>query len=112
MAVRVFCLRRLGKCDPHHGIFRSRDAIRRVCGSLDVRTVGVSFDQHQGRDGEWVMSHLDARLGRGYSAVGAALEQLPPMLALDERDRTARALCAGLAPGTHGTPLPYPWLRF
>jgi two-component system response regulator ChvI len=31
------------------------------------------------------MSQLDARLGRGYSSVGT-LEQLPAMLALDERD--------------------------
>jgi hypothetical protein len=43
------------------------------------------------------MSHLDARLERGYSAVGTTLEQLPAMLALDERDRTARALCVELA---------------
>ena len=44
------------------------------------------------------MSHLDARLERGYSAVGAALEQLPAMLALDERNSTARALCASSWP--------------
>jgi two-component system response regulator ChvI len=37
--------------------------------------------------GEWVMSQLDARLGRGYSSVGS-LERLPALLALDERDRT------------------------
>jgi hypothetical protein len=43
------------------------------------------------------MSHLDARLGRGYSAVGTTLEQLSAMLALDERDSTARALCMELA---------------
>ena len=43
------------------------------------------------------MSHLDARLSRGYSAVGATLEQLPAMLALDERNSTARALYVELA---------------
>src|SRR5260370_20658212 len=52
--------------------------------------------------GEWVMSHLDARLGRGYSAVGATLEQLPAMLALDERNSTARALYVELARATGG----------
>jgi len=42
--------------------------------------------------GDWVMSHLDARLGRrGYSAVGATLEQLPAMPAQDEPDSTAPA---------------------
>jgi hypothetical protein len=48
------------------------------------------------------MSHLDARLSRGYSAVGATLEQLPAMLALDT---TARALCVELARATGGKPL-------
>ncbi len=57
------------------------------------------------------MSHLDARLGRGYSAVGAALEQLPAMLALDERDRTARALCVELARVTDGRPLQWRMVR-
>jgi hypothetical protein len=55
--------------------------------------------------GEWVMSQLDARLGRGYSAVGTTLERLPAMLALDERDSTARALCVELARVTDGRPL-------
>jgi hypothetical protein len=45
------------------------------------------------------MSHLDARLERGYSAVGTTLEQLSAMLALDERDSTARALCVELTAG-------------
>src|SRR5580698_2673952 len=38
---------------------------------LDVRTVGVSFNRRQGGTmGEWVMSQLDARLGRGSSSIG------------------------------------------
>ena len=57
------------------------------------------------------MSHLDARLGRGYSAVGAALEQLPAMLALDERNSTARALCVELARVTRGKPLQWQMVR-
>jgi hypothetical protein len=61
--------------------------------------------------GEWVMSHLDARLGRGYSAVGATLEQLPAMLALDERNSTARALCVELARATGGKPLQWRMVR-
>jgi hypothetical protein len=43
------------------------------------------------------MSHLDVRFERRYSAVGTTLGQLSAMLALDERDRTARALCVELA---------------
>ena len=49
------------------------------------------------------MSHLDARLERGYSAVGTTLERLAAMLALDERDSTARALCVELARTTGGS---------
>ncbi len=37
------------------------------------------------------MSQLDARLGRGYSAVGTTLKRLPEKLAQDERDSTAPA---------------------
>ena len=61
--------------------------------------------------GEWVMSHLDARLGRGYSAVGATLEQLPAMLALDERNSAARALCVELARATGGKSLQWRMVR-
>ena len=61
--------------------------------------------------GEWVMSHLDARLGRGYSAVGGTLEQLPAMLALDERNSTARALCVELARATGGNSLQWRMVR-
>jgi hypothetical protein len=50
------------------------------------------------------MSHLDARLGRGYSAVGTTLEQLSAMLALDERESTAHALCIELARATGSKP--------
>jgi hypothetical protein len=57
------------------------------------------------------MSHLDARLGRGYSTVGATLEQLPAMLALAERNSTARALCAELARATGGKPLQWRMVR-
>jgi hypothetical protein len=53
---------------------------------LDVRTVGVSFISVRVDLGEWLMSHLGVRLGRGYSVVGTTLEQLSAMLALDERD--------------------------
>jgi hypothetical protein len=61
--------------------------------------------------GEWVMSQLDTRLGRGYSAVGTTLEQLPAMLALDERRSTARALCVELARVTDGRPLQWQMVR-
>jgi hypothetical protein len=61
--------------------------------------------------GEWVMSHLDARLGRGYSAVGATLEQLPAMLALDERNSAARALYVELARATGGKSLQWRMVR-
>jgi len=64
---------------------------------LDVRTVGVSFTSVRADLGVWVMSQLDARLGRRYPGVGTTLERLPAMLALDERDSTARALCVELA---------------
>ena len=37
------------------------------------------------------MNQLDARLGRGYSAVGTTLKRLPEKLAQDERDSTAPA---------------------
>jgi hypothetical protein len=57
------------------------------------------------------MSHLDAGLGRGYSPVGAALEQLLAMLALDERNSTARALCVELARVTRGKPLQWRMVR-
>lgn len=57
------------------------------------------------------MSHLDARLGRGYSAVGATLEQLPAMLALDERNSAARALCVELARATGGKSLQWRMVR-
>ena len=56
------------------------------------------------------MSHLDAGFGRGYSAVGAAPEQLLAMLALHERDSTARALCVELAP-TGGKPSQWRMVR-
>ena len=46
------------------------------------------------------MSHHEAALGRGYSAVGAAPEQLLAMLALDERNSTVRAMCVELARAT------------
>jgi hypothetical protein len=52
------------------------------------------------------MSHLDARLGRGYSAV-----ETPAMLALDERDSTARALCRKLALMTDGKPSQWRMVR-
>ena len=49
----------------------------RVWEGLDVRTVGVSFNSVRVEQlGEWVMSQLDARLGRGYSSVGV-LDRLP-----------------------------------
>ena len=76
---------------------------------LDVRTVGVSFTSIKEQMGEWVMSHLDARLGRGYSAVGATLEQLPAMLAL--WNSTARALCVELARATGGKPMQWRMVR-
>jgi hypothetical protein len=57
------------------------------------------------------MSQLDARRGRGYSAVGTTLEQLPAMLALDERRSTARALCVELARVTDGRPLQWRMVR-
>ena len=56
-------------------------------------------------------SHLDARLGRGYFAVSATLEQSPAMLALDERNSTARALCVELAGATGGKPLQWRMVR-
>ena len=49
------------------------------------------------------MSQLAARLGRRYSAVEATLQQLPAMLAPDERNSTARALCVELARTTGGS---------
>src|SRR3979411_968434 len=57
--------------------------------ALDARTVGVPFDQHQRRNraGAWVMSQLDARLGRGSSSAGGQ-NGLPAMLALHEPDST------------------------
>jgi hypothetical protein len=61
--------------------------------------------------GEWVMSQLAARLGRGYSAVGATLQQLPAMLTLDERNSTARALCVELARATADKPLQWRMVR-
>ena len=57
------------------------------------------------------MSHLDTRLSRGYPAVGAILEQLPAMLALDERNSTARALYVELARATGGKPLQWRMVR-
>jgi hypothetical protein len=57
------------------------------------------------------MSHLDARLERGYSAVGTTMEQLSAMLALDERDSTARALCVELVCVTDGRPLQWRMVR-
>jgi hypothetical protein len=57
------------------------------------------------------MSHLDARLRRGYSAVGAPLKQLPAMLPLDERRVTGRALCVELARATGGMPLQWRMVR-
>jgi hypothetical protein len=57
------------------------------------------------------MSRLDARRGSGYSAVGRTLEQLPAMLALDERRSTARALCVELARVTDGRPLQWQMVR-
>src|SRR5260370_33056421 len=56
------------------------------------------------------MSQLDARLGRGYSSVGV-LDRLPAMLALDERDGMARALCVDLARVTDGRPLQWRMVR-
>jgi hypothetical protein len=47
--------------------------------------------------GEWVMNHLDARLGCGYSAV-----KTPALLAMVSRESTARALCVELAFATGG----------
>src|SRR5450631_2863547 len=55
--------------------------------------------------GEWVMSQL------GYSAVGTTLDRLPVMLAPDERDSTARALCVELARVTDGRPLKWRMVR-
>jgi hypothetical protein len=52
------------------------------------------------------MSHLDARLGRGYSAV-----ETPAMLALDERESTACALCIELARATGSKPLQWRMVR-
>ena len=57
------------------------------------------------------MSHLHAGLGHGYSAIGATLEQLPAMLALDERNSTARALYVELARATGGKPLQWRMVR-
>jgi hypothetical protein len=57
------------------------------------------------------MSQLDTRLERGYSAVGTTLEQLPAILALDERRSTARALCVELARVTDGRPLQWRMVR-
>src|SRR5260370_31429843 len=56
------------------------------------------------------MSQLDARLGRGYSSVGV-LDRLPAMLALDERNGMARALCVELARVTDGRPMQWRMVR-
>src|SRR5882672_11486671 len=63
--------------------------------ALDARTVGVPFDRHQRRniEGAWVMSQLDARLGRGYSSA-ESLDRAPGMLAADERDTRPAAPAA------------------
>jgi hypothetical protein len=55
--------------------------------------------------GEWVMSQL------GYSAVGTTFERLPAMLAPDEWDSTARALCVELARETDGRPMQWRMVR-
>jgi len=52
------------------------------------------------------MSHLDARLGRGYSAV-----ETLAMLALGEWESTARALCAELARVAAKRPLHWRMVR-
>jgi hypothetical protein len=57
------------------------------------------------------VSQLDARLGRGYPGVGTTLERLPAMLALDERDSMARALCVELARVRDGRPLQWRMVR-
>jgi hypothetical protein len=57
------------------------------------------------------MSHLEAGLERGYSAVGAVPEQLLAMLALDERNSTVRAMCVELARATGGKPLQWRMVR-
>src|SRR5260370_16266834 len=75
-------------CDPHHIIPQSRCYYPACVEGLDVRTVGVSFASIRVKQlGVWVMSQLDARLGRGYSSVGS-LNQLPTMPAPSEWDGT------------------------
>ena len=57
------------------------------------------------------MSQLVACLERGSSVVGATLQQLSAMLALDERRITARALCVELARVTDGKPSQWRMVR-
>jgi hypothetical protein len=61
--------------------------------------------------GEWVMGHLDARLGRRCSAVSATLDSMPAMQARDEPDDAALALCLELARVTGATPLQWRMVR-
>jgi hypothetical protein len=58
-----------------------------------------------------VMSQLVTRLEHGHPVVGTTLEQLPAMLALDERNSTVRALCVELARVTDGRPLQWRMVR-
>ena len=55
------------------------------------------------------MGHVDARLGRGSSAVGRPLEPMPAMM--DEPDNAARALCAELARTTGVKPSQWRMVR-